>query len=370
MIKVLQLCPGLGTGGISSVIINYYRLMNKEEFVFDYGIFLPEIGVNGQVAQSYNSQINILPQKKQGLLAYCKALSKLIKDNNYDVVHAHQNYMSFIPLAIAKICGVKIRIAHAHTSAEVESGFLHKIYARLGRILTKMFATDLVACGKEAGKFSFGKKTFNKQKVFVLPNAINIDKFKFDATIADELKNELNLSNNFIVGSVGRLSKEKNIGFIIDCMADIVKKHKEIIYVVLGDGDYKDRLLNQIHNLNLDKNVLLLGTKSNINHYYNMFNLLVMPSLSEGFPVACVEGIANGLPILLSDTITNEFDDYQMVNYLPLEKERWENKILRQYNQYKYSPQRIDHSKQLNDDNLNIATAYKQLENLYKKKEL
>lgn len=387
MIRILHLCPGLDKGGISSVILNYYKKIDRTKFHFDFGIFAEEIGASGKELEQMGAKIYLLPQKRKGLKKYIKALDNILKNGNYDVVHAHENYMAFIALGIAKRNGIKVRVVHSHSANAVRSGCKEKIIAFVGKALTKKVATNYVACGKLAAKYLYGKRYVENGKVLILPNAIKLDKFKYNNEERLALRKKYNVGSNFVVGTLARLSLQKNLAFYVDCMKEITKNNSNIVFVVFGVGSEENNLREKIQANNLTNNVFLLGNVDNAEKYYNMFDLVVLPSLFEGFPMVGVEALANGVNVLFSDSITHEFEEYFGVKYLSIQsKDKWVEETLRLANELKniscendkknnlqvYNLQdehnisvRNDNICLLEKNNLNIDKSYKLLEKMY-----
>ena len=240
----------------------------------------------------------------------------------------HENETSFFALQIAKNRGVKRRIVHAHTSSPYIN-IRSEIRRMIGCVLNYHYSTTAIACGELAAKRVFGTINYKRKKCVILPNAIEIERFKFNDGRRIEIRKALNLQDKYVVGMVGRFSCEKNYAFAIELTKKLKNNIENIILVCIGDGDEMSNIRQLVKLYSLEDKVLFLGKKSNIQDYYQAFDVQIMPSFHEGFPVAAVEGLCSGLKVIMSDTITPEFSVYENCVYLPINDiEKWEKEII------------------------------------------
>ncbi|MGH2268583.1 glycosyltransferase [Streptococcus uberis] len=313
MKKVLHIMDA-SDGGISMVVLNYYRNIDREVVHFDIASTNPALGNNAEAMKKLGADIYILPLKSRGIKLYCKSIEALITEHGYDVVHVHENQTSYVALAIAKKLGVKKRIAHSHTSSP-SKGIKDEIRRISGCALNSYFATDIVACGVLAGNRVFGKLNMNSKKAHILYNGIDTQQFKYSEAVGRELRDELHINNKFVIGMVGRLSEEKNYFFALDVIKQLPEE--EFALVIAGDGNLRNQLNEYKTKCGLDKKVLFLGNRTDINKLYSAMDVFIMTSFHEGFPVVAVEAGASGLPICLSNKITDELKFYPNIKYLP-----------------------------------------------------
>lgn len=360
-IKILHLVPGLDAGGISVLLLNYYKNMNRENIQFDFAIFYDSIGMTGREFKKMGSKIYHLPPKSKDFKGYCKKLYQIIKENDYDIIHAHQNYMSFIPLKIAKKAGVKVRISHSHTTA-AESGLIKKVFSVIGKSMNKLYATDYFACGLKAGEFLYGRKTLKSNKFFLLNNAIDISKYVYDSKIREEVRNELNLKENYIIGTIGRLSSEKNQKFAIDIFKEVYKINNKSRFLIIGNGPLEEELKKYVAEQMLNDAVIFLGRRDDVNRLLQGMDLFILPSLYEGLPVTGVEAIASSIPCLFSTGVTKELKLRKNIDYISINcSEKW-IKAIEKYRDYK----RKENSKDIMIKNgYDIKTNAKILEEKY-----
>lgn len=361
MIKVLQIMGGTDIGGISRVILTYYENMDREQVHFDLAV-KSKPGHDAKMFKRMGSKVYRLPLKSRHPLKYVRALKHILMSHEYDVLHTNEGATGYLALGIAKMCGVKKRIVHSH-AANGDLRFHASVRGLLSLLFTQMFATQRIACGKAAAISAFGENCYKKQKVLILPNAIDIQKYKYDGEADKKLRKAYSLEHSYVLGMVARISKEKNIDFSIELVGHLVKKQRNIKLVIIGDGEEKDRLEKIVESKGLSEYILFLGKKTGVEKYYSMIDLFLMPSLYEGFPVAAVEAIASGLPVLISDCVTDELKFAKNVHYLSLsDMDRWIELVMK----YDQCRERADNSEQLKNHNLDIKAVSNKLYELYR----
>lgn len=315
--RILHIMAGADAGGISTVVLNFYRHIDREKFHFDIALTTDAIGKNAQEFLSLGCELFRLPLKSKDMKGFERELQKLLINGNYQAIHVHENETSYVALKIAKRCGIKKRLAHSHTTSPANT--LKAELRRLtGCMLNRLYATDLIGCGQLAGERVFGKRFLSSPKGAVLPNAIDLENFRFDADVRAEVRKELGAAEQKVIGMVGRLSREKNYPFALQIMAQYREVDPSALLAIAGNGEDEEEIRARIHELELEDNVRLLGRRADVARLYMGFDVLLLPSLYEGFPVVGVEAIAAGLPVLLSDTITPELKFSEGVQYLPL----------------------------------------------------
>ena len=212
--RVLHIINKASVGGIPQVVISMYRAVDREQIHFDCTLFDAQIGISGKKLQELGCRLYTMPIQFSHPFSFSWKLSQILKNGHYDVIHAHNNYSAWFPLLVAKICGVKKRIAHAHTNQPV--GCIKRI---LSHILTPWLSTQLIGCTKEAASAVFGENINKNSKLRLLYNSIESDKFSFNQTFRDNLRKEFNWDEKFVVGCIGRLHECKNLFFALQVFA-------------------------------------------------------------------------------------------------------------------------------------------------------
>jgi len=284
--------------GISNVILNYYRAMDKVGFQID---LVSPNKVSNDLANefaSYGSKVYPFPNRMKEPVSYVKALSSLIKTNGYEIVHAHGNSTTlFLEMQAAKIAGVKIRIAHSHSTTCK--------FKRVNKVLRPLFDksyTHGFACVDAAGKWLFREKDFT-----VINNGIDIDLYKFNASIREEFRKKLIVQDDeIIIGHVGNFSILKNQDFLLDLMNELKHQDKKYRLLLIGEGELQSSIIDRVRNEKLESKVNVLGISYEVHNWMQAMDIFVMPSKHEGFPLTIIEAQASGLPCILSSNITKD----------------------------------------------------------------
>ncbi len=338
--RVLQIFTVLNRGGAESMIMNYYREIDKTKLQFDFLVHRLEKGdfekeINELGGKVYRlSPINPLFPAKY----YNELRSFFKKHNYYKVVHSHLNTFSTFPLKIAKEFEIPCRIAHAHiaiekinlknilTNKESISETLKKIIKLQLKKRIHKNATHYFSCGEKAGKWLFGSET----SFIKMNNAIDTQKFIVNEKKSKEYRTKFNLEDNLIIGHVGRFNSQKNHSYLLNVFQELLHKKNNCELILVGDGYFKNKLINEAKSLKIEKKVHFLGVRSDIPELFQMMDIFVFPSFYEGLPVTLIEAQAAGLQILASDTITKEVQLTQDIEFLSIKEQPayWANKII------------------------------------------
>jgi len=360
--RIAHVIGSVAKGGVESVVFNYYKFIDKSKYQFDFIIHNDSPYEISSDINALGCKIFKIPSYKH-LFSYLNALIEIFKKNNYKIVHSHMSTISVFTLFAAKKAKVPVRIAHCHATAGKGKGeFLRNIIKNILRIFSKLYPTHLMSCSVNSGIWMYGKKAFLKGKVTVLNNAINHENFIFNKNIRNKTRNELCVSDKFVIGNVGRFMPQKNHDFLIDIFNEIYKIDKKSVLILVGDGNLKKNIEDKIKRYNLKDNVLLMGCMDNIINLYHAMDVFVLPSLYEGLPVVLVETQMAGLPSVISDKITEEVKFSELINFVSLKKSAFEwAKIILDLKNYK----KYDTTSDLNIKNYSIKNEVVKLENFY-----
>lgn len=306
MKRILQIVGTMDRAGAETMVMNLYRAIDKTKFQFDFIYFTNKKG-------DYDDEIEKLGGKIYHVFAKnpinrMNELTALLKQNpQWEIVHAHTLFSNAFHIYAAYRAGVKKRIAHSHnTSDKSKKGIVSLFYQKISRKIQSKYATDFVACGEAAGKFLFPKE----ENILMIPNSIDTKLFVDAATNSKFLlKKELLLSEDTLVLlQLGRLCKVKNHVFTILIAEGLKRQGINFKLLFAGQGDLKEYLEQQVKEKGLEQDIIFLGLRTDIPELLAGSDLMLMPSLYEGFPVVLVESQAAGIPALIADTISPEVD--------------------------------------------------------------
>lgn len=373
-IKVIHVFGSLNVGGAESRIMDVFRNINRNIVSFDFisldfsknQYFEDEIRLMGANLYKINSP------REVGFLFHIKKLIEIFKNNNKSgnlIVHAHTLHHCGIVMLAAKLAKVEIRVSQSRNTKSQHSDFKSKINFLIGKILISLFATKKIAITKASADFLFFKSDLQNKKVEIVPNAIDLDKYK---NISKEeiikLKRQYNILPNYnVIGHVGRFEVMKNHKFLIDLFFDYNKLNPNSILVLIGDGTLKMIMEKLVKDLCLNNNVIFLGIRSDVYLWMNIFDVVLLPSLFEGLPGVASEAQAAGTPCVLSDTITNKSDlGLGLLRYLSIKggKDDWIKAIDYSIKINKPSFSLIE--KKFDENNLSLSKGIEALNKIYK----
>lgn len=356
-IRILQVVASLNAGGMENYIMNLYRMIDRNKVQFDFIVHHSAIGLYEDEIKSLGGKIyhfTVLDDKN--IPKYIKQLKSFFKEHNeYKIVHGHLSSLAVFYLGVAKKLGVPWRIAHSHGA-----GFLHtpKGYAKYFLFrTTKWKANVRLACSTEAGKYLYGKKSFE-----FVPNGVDVNRFAFDESKRAEMRKMLNVENNYVIGNVGRFNLQKNHKYLLKIFQKVVKKKSNAKLLLLGDGELFDSIQKFAEELGMQDRVIFAGVHKDVENYYQAMDAFVLPSLFEGLPVTGVEAQYSGLPCFFSDEITKEVKICDDVKYLKIGEENikdWSNELTKQSVNSERSNLKLTTSK------FDMKVASKDMENRY-----
>ena len=301
-IRVLQSFAGLGRGGAEQVAMNWYRAIDRSRVQFDFVAEERELPYEHEdEIRRLGGRVFFVPRYGlRNLASYVARWRSLLAEHpEWAVIHAHHTTPAPIYLSVARSMK-RICIAHSHNTDQQLS--VKAVTRRiLGRPLN-LLADVRLACGVAAGRAMFGSGGFE-----VVPNSIDLDRFAFDATARAEVRAELQCGGDeLIVGHVGRFVEAKNHVKVIDIFESLLSRAGSARLLLVGDGPLRAAVEEDVAARGISSRVEFLGSRCDVDRLMSAMDVFLLPSLYEGLPVTLVEAQANGLPSVISDTITTE----------------------------------------------------------------
>lgn len=328
MIRVLHILHSMNRGGAEAMLMNYYRNIDRTRVQFDF--LLTE-----QNKCQYEEEITYLGGKvfrvpllrANNPLPYINGVKRFFREHpEYRIVHSHTSSKSAVPLWIAKMCDIPVRIAHAHNNKS-ERGVSGRVRDLLKTPL-KYVATDFFACGEEAAKWLFGERMWNVGEVKVLANAIPVEVYSYDRKQREDIRARFAIgSKTLVLGMVARFSEQKNHMFALDLIKILNERGCDMILLLVGDGELRGRIEKRAEDLCLGGTMLMTGVVSDVQHYLQAMDVVLMPSFHEGLGIALIEAQANGLVCIASVGVPREVNVTGNVSFLPLAVDQWADHI-------------------------------------------
>lgn len=328
ILRIAQVMGKMENGGVESVVMNYYRHIDRSKIQFDFiadnDSSIPQ---RAEIEALGGRVIEVAPYQK--INRYLAELTEIFRKNEYKIVHSHLNTLSVFPLYAAKKAGVPIRIAHNHSTAG-KGEYKKNIMKYMLRPFAKVNATHYAACSRYAGAWLFGEKAVNNGEVTIFNNAIDLDKFKFNEEVRSRVRRTLDIEDRFVVGHIGRFCYQKNQEFLIDIFNAVHQKNPNAVLMLIGEGDLEHAVRQKVEDKGLMDSVMFLGNRNDVHELYQAMDVFVLPSRYEGLGMVAVEAQIAGVRTIVSTEVPDDVAITDSIEFLNLSDsvERWTDKVL------------------------------------------
>lgn len=313
-------------GGLETFILTLYRNISHEEYHFDFITYDPHVPFEEDLLQA-GSRIYRITPRSVNYMKYKSGLDKVFKEGNYDIFWSNRTTLSSIrPFQSAMKYGVPIIVCHSHQSKNMGTFFTLCMHTMNKRRVRK-YITKKAACSDVAAKWFFG----NDKDVVILNNSVDTEAYDYDEEKSKRLKSEFGLENMFVVGHIGRFAPEKNHVFLIKIFEKILKKERDAVLLLCGDGDKRKETEELVKVKELQDRVKFLGIRNDIIDLLHVFDVMIFPSLFEGLPFVLVEAQATGLPCFVSDGVSRQAKLTDVLEFIPLDEgaDYWADVIIK-----------------------------------------
>lgn len=328
-VRVLNLFTIMNRGGAETMVMNYYRKIDRTKVQFDFMVHRQERGAYDDEIETLGGRIyRMSPIAPTTLGKYRRELREFFqRHSEYRILHAHMSELGYFVFKEARKSGIPVRICHAHNAPVFLSETIKEKIKRIPReILARLIrkeSTDFFTCSQIAGEWLFGRK--NNDKMIFMRNAVDAFAFRYNKKMAEDIKLKMGWRDKIVIGHVGRFNPQKNHTFLIDIFKTYHIDHPNSILVLVGSGYLESIIRKKVQENQLEDSVQFLGNRSDMVDLYQTFDLFLFPSLYEGLPVSLVEAQAAGVPCVVSDRIsaqTQIIDSYYPVS-LDASLQKW-----------------------------------------------
>ena len=303
-IRVLHILVTLNLGGAESRIMDLYRNQDSTTLTHDFAIMTDETCHFTDEVISTGGVIHVLTNPRKSMMKHVSDLYRLLKSvPKYDAIHAHTSFHAGICLMVAFFAGTRARVSHARNVSTSTPSAFSSLMLFAGRSLINLFATKRFAISKAAGRYLYGQADFT-----VVPNAFNYQLISHKEDINDDKAHVLGWTGGVHIVAVARFYPVKNHDFMIDILKAIVDKRNDVYLHLIGDGELKDEIKAKVERLGLSEHVRFWGKRNDVYQLLPYFDVMLMPSFTEGLGVAALEAQKAGLPCLVSDSLPTEVD--------------------------------------------------------------
>lgn len=362
-IRILHENVIMDPGGIETQLMRIYRNIDKTKVQFDFLVHRTQKAAYDDEIREMGGRIyyaepfNPLHHHK-----YLNSMRKFFSEHpDYKIMIAHAE-MALCPLKVAAKAGVPVRICYSHNGRFAFN--LKRVFMDYEKKFIPKYCTDMFAVSELAARYTFGDKAVDENKVRLIKNGIMVEDFVFNNEVREKKRKELNLSDKFIVGHVGRFMQQKNHMFLLETFAEFHKLKSDAHLILIGEGRLEDDIRKKISALGIDDCVTILGRRSDVNELMQAMDILLFPSLWEGFPNVAIESQASSLPVYMSENITEEanFSQYSHRLSLDLGPKKWAETM---YQDSLNPMERVDMSETMKEKGYDVVATAKWYEEFY-----
>jgi glycosyltransferase involved in cell wall biosynthesis/peptidoglycan/xylan/chitin deacetylase (PgdA/CDA1 family) len=292
-LKVLHVITGLDAGGAELQLAMILRRTRHESDV----VTLYNPGPVAEMIRARGTPVRDIGMRRNTELPALLRLRKLIKDGQYDVVHAHLYRAQIYARPAARLAGTPVVLTTEHSIGETHierrkmTSGVRALY-----LVSEMFSHATIAVS-DTVKDRLVRWGVRPGKIAVIPNGVDTDDLGFDAEARDRVRAQFGISpGTYVIGALGRLDPNKRVDLTIEAAAPMLGETRKIL--VIGRGEDQARLEAAARRIGVTDHVIFGGYQSDTTAMLAAFDLYVAASVQETFGLSVLEALASGLPVL------------------------------------------------------------------------
>jgi len=311
--KILHVCAvGLTIKHLLLPQIDYFLSQNLSvEVACSPGKEVKELQKQGYVIHPIQIERRIAPIS---ILASIYQLKKLIQQHQYDLIHLHTPIAAVIGRIAAKLAGVNriVYTAHGFPFHDQSSPSQYNFYFAVEKI-SALF-TDLILSQNYEDIATAQKSGLcPPEKICYLGNGVDIERFnrdRLDSNHQIKLRKSLGIPDtaNLIIGTIGRLTRKKGSGYLIEAAAKLIPQFPNLHILVIGGQlgtdpePFQTELVERIRTLEIENHVTLTGYREDTPELLGLLDIFTLPTFThEGLPRSILEAMSMALPVVATD---------------------------------------------------------------------
>ena len=297
--KILQLITGLGQGGAEQVVFDLATRLDRRRHRVTVCSILDVSGEQGvYVGRLKDAGVGVasLGVARKWQLGRAAGLGPLLRDLRPDALHCHMFHANVLGRRMGRRCGVPHIISTVHIAERRWRPWRFWLERKTDPL------GDITVCVSQAVLEFQSKKTgLPRGRFTVIPNGIDTARFARPLRPREEVRSELGIpSDAKVVGAIGRLDPQKGYRYLIPAFAQVARESPDAELVIAGDGPERRRIRELADGAGCADRVHLVGRRTDVPDLLHAFDVFVMPSLYEGLPLALIEAMAAGVPVVAS----------------------------------------------------------------------
>ena len=306
--RVLHLISSSGFLGAENVVLELSKEMTKAGLWVTIGIIENRNNLHMELADRAMEEglkVQIFPCKGRFDSKTIASIRDFIDREQPNIMHSHGYKSNFY--AWRALSGRKIPWVITNHGKRV--GMKLSAYNWLNIIFMKK--ADKTVAVSQALAAEMMKEGIPSAKILIIDNGIDLQKFT-NQTRNNELRKSFGFNGNHkIIGTVASLTEEKGHVYLIEAAQQVLDKHPECRFLIIGDGGQRQFLEEKAANLGLNGKALFTGSRKDVPEILSILDAFILPSLKEGLPMALLEAMASKLPVIATSVgaIPNVIED-------------------------------------------------------------
>lgn len=311
--RILHIVESLDRGAVENWLVNCFVEISKIKPKWQWTFFciIEKEGKLEKVVLENGGKIIKSPWTISNKTRFIKGLRDVVKDEKFDVIHAHHDYLNaYYLISFFTIKAYKIsQIHNTDKHLPIRNRLLNKLFIPLLKFANNIGYDRLIGISEETIK-EFKISLFKKRKSDILYYGISLEKFRVQYE-KEELLNELSLpKNSKLLLFIGRFTELKNPSFLVDILFELIAQGQTDCYVIfVGEGDQKRRIIEKANSLNLSERIRLIDWVDNPERFFQLCDFFIFPRKlypKEGFGIVMLEAQAAGIKTIVSAGVSDE----------------------------------------------------------------
>jgi glycosyltransferase involved in cell wall biosynthesis len=307
--SILFLGTQMSVGGAQKVLLSQAEWFHQRGYPVMVAFFYDKEGLRERWEKQYDFRILDLEARHVGansllnlalLLRGLLRLGRLLRQERFSFAETFTPHSNLLGLPIAWLMGVPVRIGSHHGRIQNAPRWLEWLH---GRLINSQVATALVAVSSRVKELAVTGEGIRPERVTLIPNGVTLPPDgAYPQEQIDHIRQIFDIHPDApVLISVGRLSRQKGHRYLLEAMPSVLERFPHVVVLLVGDGPQRADLEQQARHLGVETSARFLGTRDDVYHLLAAADVFVLPSVSEGMPMALLEALGMGVAVVASN---------------------------------------------------------------------
>ncbi len=295
-IRVMFVTPCFGYGGLERVMLDIVANLDRSRFTPSFCTLLAPDAEMFRKLERLDIPCTVLDKGEGVSWSLVFRLARLLRRKRIDLVNSHDIGATLYAAPAARLAGIDT-VVHTDHSQILTKKRLLPVY----RWIMQHLVTSSVTVSLDLEEYIASEMRVDRSRIETIPNGIDVTRFSV-ASDNSTLRKELGIEEgSMVIGTVGRLTEQKGMVFLIDAFGEISRRFPGAVLVIVGDGELRTDLEDRSVSKGLGDRIIFTGVRDDIPRLLGLFDVFVLPSLWEGQPITIMEAMASGRSIVATD---------------------------------------------------------------------